>query len=131
MSNNATENDTNHTKSAAGTAYPWLDQLETVFNILKVKYRHYFYQYGLYRIIPDIVMSNLKQEFKQFNRKLMENTIEMHQVMHRIRKCFGDYTFPTSMKIHLNLYDQIMDEIIVSKIERETIQTTGEINKIT
>ena len=105
-----------------GSRYTWLDQIEKVFLVLREKFSDYFHQYGLYRVMPEVILPWINKSFRKENGKFIDQSKEMRKVMERVYACFGNYEFPCSTKEELNIFDQIMDKSVVLKMEREIIQ---------
>ena len=105
-----------------GSRYIWLDQIEKVFLVLREKFPDYFYQYGLFRVIPEVVLPCINETFAKENGTFIDQCKEIRKVMERVYACFGKYEFPSSTKEDLNIFDQIMDKTVVSRMEREVIQ---------
>ena len=62
-----------------GSRYTWLDQIEKVFLVLREKFSDYFYQYGLYRVMPEVILPRINKTFRKENGNFIDQSKEMRK----------------------------------------------------
>eukprot|EP00505_MAST-04D_sp_SCG-Rhode-Island_P003124 Stramenopile-MAST_4_protein_3124 len=99
----------------AAETMEWLDKLENNFGLLRQRHREAFFAYRMTRSVPGIVKPHLRQlagKWDVFGQPAM-----IVGPLQRVRALFGKDALPESKKNRLNLFDRIVDEVILPVVQ--------------